>query len=238
MITEVTFARDFVSFWRLATPTMDGFVRRLNRGLYERDFLPMSSKVSPNRRAFVNEVAFHTFCKLVGARRLGQISIDLDRLVHESAGPLTGQMNGEKNVDNELGLSAEEVGDIREQVQRLQIRLTRYGRLVDIQCKPSFPGCGMVDRCEGDILVGAALIEIKAGDRPFRSVDLRQVLTYLVLNHAGRVRLLETVGLVNPRTGTSFEIGVEEFCFEVGGRHSSELFEFIAYAMSSGDVSR
>lgn len=61
MISETAYSRDFASFWRQTTPLMDGFVRRLNRGLYDRDFVPMTSNTLPTRRAFVNELAFSAF---------------------------------------------------------------------------------------------------------------------------------------------------------------------------------
>lgn len=236
MISEVAFARDFASFWRSATPTMDGFVRRLNKGVYTRDSLPMYSKTAASRRSFVNEVAFAAFCESVERNRSNQLAVSINDLTKEATKSVAGIVGNEDDIGNTL--SKNEANDAAEQIRRLHQRLSIVEGFSSIECRPIFPGCGIVDKCEGDIAIGGILFEIKAGDRPFRSVDLRQLLTYLTLNYAGGSRSFRAVGLVNPRVGISFEMGVDEFCFEVGGRHPTQLFEFIAYSLSSGDVSR
>jgi len=230
MISEIEFARDFASFWRLATPTMDGFVRRLNKGAYTRDFLPMGARVSPNRRSLVNELAFDALCRLIGAQKADEKVESIEDFV------LASSRAGLDDASD--GFSKDETQDAVEQVRRLQLRLLAGQGLTRIECKPPFPGCGLVDKCEGDVRVGSILYEVKAGDRPFRSVDFRQVLTYLALNYASSARAILRVGLINPRVGVSIELEAEDLCFEVAGRHPAQLLEFIAYSLSSGDVSR
>src|SRR5262249_39484161 len=70
---------------------------------------------------------------------------------------------------------------------------------------PVFPGCGWVMECAGDVLAGSTLFEVKAGQRGFRSIDLRQMLVYCALNFAAKTYDISTVCLVNPRTGTFAE---------------------------------
>src|SRR5579864_8207330 len=47
---------------------------------------------------------------------------------------------------------------------------------------PVFRGCGFVDECTGDLIIGNQLVEVKAGDRSFRATDIRQLLVYCALN--------------------------------------------------------
>lgn len=239
MISEVTFARDYASFWRLATPMMDGFVRRLNRGTYDRDFQPINAGTAASRRAFVNEFAFSTFCRVI------EIELATGNPHYESSDAISVVAN-QVDIPPHAGregnyfpaLSEDEVNDVTEQVFRLQRRLVLARASRKIVCRPSFLGCGIIDRCEGDVLAGNTLFEIKAGDRSVRSIDLRQILTYLALNHAGSTKLIDTIGLINPRIGISFEMPIDIFCFELSGRHATELLDFIVHNITSGDISR
>jgi hypothetical protein len=238
MISEATFARDFSSFWRLATPMMEGFIRRLNRGTYQRDFPPMTSATTPDRRAFINELAFTCFCIIVSKIQSDQQILSVDDLIKQAAATVhSAAMRGHWGGDYKIELLPEETEDAKEQISRLQARLF-CSNVGDIKCRPRFAGCGIIDHCEGDVIVGNILFEIKAGDRLFRSIDIRQILTYLALNHASRAQIIQTVGLINPRVGISVEIDADEFCFEVSGRDAGQLLEFMSYIFSSGDISR
>jgi hypothetical protein len=238
MISEVTFSRDFASFWRQTTPMMDGFVRRINRGGYERDFQPISARTLPNRRAFVNEVAFLAFCNITGNIKIDKPS-DLFRLIAESASVISALASQElRQGEYKENLSEDEIGDAGEQVKRLLVRLRESGDLKSIMPKPRFPGCGILDRCEGDIYIEKILFEVKAGDRLVRSIDLRQILIYLALNRASNSLEITGVGLLNPRVGISLEMNVDDICFAVSGRDSSRLLDAIIYGISNGDVSR
>ncbi|QEX20572.1 hypothetical protein FRZ61_04890 [Hypericibacter adhaerens] len=239
MISEITFSRDFSSFWRLACPMMDGFIRQLNRGSYDRDFAPMKVETAPNRRAFVNEVAFSAFCAITSSYLQGLKAVSVEDAIAENE-PLVRLLasQGERDGDYEQELSSDEVNDAGEQVRRLGRRLGPIGPSRAITCRPRFPGCGIIDACEGDVLVDGILFEIKAGDRSFRSIDLRQLLVYLALNHAGNGTAIRFVGLINPRVGVSFQMSADEFCFEVSGRSTAQLLDAVVYGIASGDISR
>lgn len=239
MISEVTFAHDFSSFWRTTTPNMEGFVRRQNNGAYDRDYEPMNARTASNRRSFVNEIAFEMFCNAINGRQRGKTKRPLNdhlqvavEMVRTAAGRLT------RDGDYDTDLSVDEIEDVREQVTRLMQRLSPAGSGETIVLNPAFLGCGFIDSCQGDVLVGSTLFEIKAGDRPFRSIDVRQLLTYLALNYTRQSYVIRSVGLVNPRVGISTEIEVGELCFQVSGRDYAGLLGAIIYAISSGEISR
>ena len=236
MISEVSFATDFTSFWRQLTPLMDGFVRQMNRGAYVRDSAPLRSEVVASRRAFVNEVAFQTYCRLQrspGADQQGMLQAAIDAAASEAKS--IARLGGWEG-DASAVLQEAERSDVRQQILRLRDRLDKVGG--SITCWPEFSGCGFVDSCKGDILADVTLVEVKAGERFFRAIDVRQVLTYLALNLACGAYSVSRVAIVNLRLGVSFEMSVDDLCFETSGRASSTLLDALIYAMSSGDISR
>jgi hypothetical protein len=218
---------------------MDGFIRRLNRGNYDREFQPMLSNIEANRRGLMNEVAFELVCRVIENQRNGGAALDIEKAIAGIV-PIIQQVaiHGERDGSYDGDLRPMEIEDVKEQARRLLSRLDADRNAATIVCKPTFRGCGMLDRCEGDVVVGKTLFEVKAGERPFRSIDLRQALTYLALNHAGNSIALDTIGMINPRVGISFEMPIDEFCFEVSGRDSAQLFDAMIHSVTSGDVSR
>lgn len=76
---------------------------------------------------------------------------------------------------------------------------------------PAFPGCGWVDDCAGDIFGSGTLFEVKAGERLFRSIDLRQILIYGALDFAGKTYGVINVCLVNPRMGVFWHESLDNF---------------------------
>jgi hypothetical protein len=138
----------------------------------------------------------------------------------------------------EGALATEELLDIEEQHSRL-LRMFSFGRPADgLLTEPIFPGCGIVDTCKGDLIVSDTLFEVKAGDRKFRSVDIRQLITYATLNQIAKRFRIDRIGLFNPRIGISVTIPVDDLCFEISGKRSDELFSQIASVISSGEISR
>jgi hypothetical protein len=160
MISELTFAREFASFWRQATPLMDGFVRRVNRAGYRRDFPPMRAATAPNRRAFVNEVAFDSFCPNIDAEQADQYLFPVGNVITESVLRVRSTAaNREGEGDYQAELSLQEFWDAAEQVRRLHLQLRTTEFIGMVVCKPNFSGCGMIDSCKGDVIVKNTLFE-------------------------------------------------------------------------------
>ncbi|MHB0773167.1 TNF domain-containing protein [Bradyrhizobium sp. 5.13L] len=135
-------------------------------------------------------------------------------------------------------VTEEELFDIEEQRNRLS-RMFCFDRGLDtLLIEPSFPGCGMIDAGKGDLIYSKALFEIKAGDRLFRSVDVRQLIIYSALNFVSNRFQIDSLGLFNPRVGISATISVDDLCTEISGKKSGDLFFDIVAAVSSGDISR
>ena len=96
---------------------------------------------------------------------------------------------------------------------------------------PSFPGCGLMANCRGDLLCGNTLVEIKArttgsGRKPFHPEDFKQLLVYCALNYlAGDAYDIQKIELYNPREGYLWESDVSEFIFLVSNSTAASLFE-------------
>ena len=238
MISETTFARDYGSFWKNTTPTMDGFVRKINAGLYEREFPEMAGAVPPNRRGFVNSIAFEAFSLGIAQQKSGVLvdPIQTRVIVAQTKVASKWQTLASSAGSFSLPMSIDEKIDAIQQNDRLEVVFRdRFGHL---SVGPRFNGCGIIDGCAGDILKERTLWEVKAGNRDFRAIDLRQLVTYTTLNFASKQYAISKLGLFNPRTGKSFDIDLDVFCYEVSGRTASELLPLIAYAVSNGDISR
>jgi hypothetical protein len=213
---------------------MEVFVRKINLQLYEREFPLMASNVHPSRRGFINEIAFQflvetgvtPFITREAEDRAISTARELIRSIEESRPSDTSPPN------------SEEMLDAKEQLRRLRIFFQIQSKGAALELSPTFAGCGFIDTCNGDIFFGNTLFEVKAGDRNFRSIDLRQILTYAALNYAQSKRAINYVGLFNPRMGISFSIGIDELCLEVSGHPASHTLSEIIRVISSGEISR
>lgn len=94
--------------------------------------------------------------------------------------------------------------------------------------QPRFKGCGILDSCYGDLLMGNTLYEVKCVERNLRSIDLRQVLAYCTLNYQSQQFNITEVCIVNPRRGISFKFNVESLAQQTSGMNSAELFHKIS----------
>lgn len=239
LISEATFCQHYSSLWRELTPAADLLVRRLNRGGYERYARPMSTKTDPTRRAFINEIAFTLFSNSVIGKNwfAGSLQANEVEQAATTARQLIIQIEGRDDGCKD-DPSDEERRDLEEQYRRLQAFFLRDRSVDQITVNPAFRGCGIIDTCSGDVLAGDTLWEVKAGDRDFRSIDLRQLITYAALNYISRSYHIERVGLFNPRVGIFFEVRLDDLCVEIGGMGSADMLAAVSYAISSGEISR
>ena len=102
--------------------------------------------------------------------------------------------------------------------------------------QPSLAGCGTVEPAQADVLLGRELIEIKAVQRPFRSTDLRQTITYAALAYSTDVAV-DCVTLLNPRWGTYHRVDVADLAPDIGAGSWAELMKDLVDAMSGLEVS-
>jgi hypothetical protein len=240
VIPVSAFCKMYSSFWKEVAPTTDMFVRRLNLGHYEREFPEMTIPTQATRRGFINEIAFAVFCQSVREGKgwpLGKLSQTEFNQAVASVRATTAREEVYGEIREDV-FGPEEFLDVEEQRNRL-MRFLFLNRSVErLVVEPVFPGCGIIDTGRGDLIASNILYEVKAGDRLFRSIDIRQLIMYGTLNHISKSFRIERVGLFNPRIGISATIPIDDLCFEISGKNSAELFAEIAAMVSSGEVSR
>lgn len=231
MIDVSSFATYYNAFWAEHTPTSEHFVRRLNLEYVERWSPPLGKPKEPIRAAFIAELAFSRFCAGIDGVPKGEI----DKLALVDTGKrLRPLLEDPVTLEGPLR-SVEE-----EQISRLESTLRSFftWRATCNVARPLFRGCGYIGTSEGDVLNGSCLFEVKTVDRAFRSIDIRQLITYCALNYLSRQYEISSIGLFNPRRGLYFEYLINDASREISGRPAQDLFDSIVHAVSSGDISR
>ena len=232
MISERKFSNSFSSFWNEILPTANSFIRRMNLSC-DRYCLPTDSPfdVNRDRRAVINELSFRIFMGLMKGKELSykdkkELSVNVSEYIQKLA----------PNITIDQPISKEEISE----AESLSSSLADYfsdGEIRDMQFWPLFSGCGRIHACKGDILFNNKLVEVKAGDRHFRITDIRQIITYLSLNHISKQYSIENVALVNPRKGLSFETTVEILIVDCSRRKPVDVFGDIIDFLSAEIIS-
>jgi len=228
MISERKFSNSYTSFWNQLLPTADLFLKKLNltSGRY---CLPTDSIIlDRNKRAIINELAFRIFNK-----RIKKEKFFLEILIRSVISYIKRLAPYETNI---VSLSEEEIAEAKEISQGLSIYFNSVEKVEDsaeVIIWPSFKGCGQLDECKGDIIYNNQLIEVKAGDRHFKIIDIRQIITYLALNFNSKQFELNQIALVNPRTGLYFNCSVNDLIESTSGKKPVDIFSEIIYFLSA-----
>lgn len=227
MISERKFARSYSSFWRLILPLSEAYVRHINSRLAE--YMPaFQLSVPPERSALVSEMGFRFFADLqlmrlaTDADNLERVSLQTWRYIKSLSGSL---------VDL-APPSGQDQGDAIIIADRIYKFFVTHESGQKIVARPKFAGCGLVDTCEGDVLAGSVLYEIKNVERDFRAIDLRQVLTYCALNHAKKSYEIDAIGLLNARSGSFLRINIDSLCRGMAGAPAGEVLPEIVQFLS------
>lgn len=236
MIDATTFAHSYNAFWQENTPMCEHFVRRLNFEELDR-FEPPMADTNTRDRAYIAEFSFSLFVEAMS-----------DKLQDEKRSKESVYQLAKENTDQRMKpyvrqglILLTEFDDAqRREVEGITGRLLRFFSQCEapIILRPSFPGCGYIDESEGDVICGQTLYEVKTVDRRFRSVDLRQVITYAALNFVSGQFSVESIGIFNPRRGLFFENTLDNVCAEISGRPAADLLAEVVETISSGSISR
>jgi len=233
MISEHKLASTYSSFWRVALPFSDAFTRRMNLATqafaqyYELD-------VASDRAALVSEMSF----RLLG-RIFRNAEASLDRAaVDESAQEAWSYIARFPDSGLLPAPTASEIAEAQVLSARLNTFFRDEGAGEPLIVNPSFDGCGLVDNCAGDILAGTTLYEIKNVDRNFRIVDVRQLIVYCALNAEKPKYPINSVGLVNGRSGRFYRIDLDLLALDLAGSSAADLFSEVVTFMSSELASR
>jgi len=238
MISERKFAERFTSFWHNALPRGAVVSRYINLQKTRFDY-PLQSEIPADRRAVVNELGFRLFAEQIQEGRINVEVLHPDHLDRISRAVV-------ETVRAELPLPARaEVGETNSReieeanllAQRLAEFFLEYVPGETLVPTPEFAGCGILESCQGDVLAGATLYELKSGEGNFRLTDLRQVLIYCALNHAFPRYSLRDIGLLNPRKGVFYTANVDDLVRWASGASADNLFFEMTHFLTSQGIS-
>jgi hypothetical protein len=242
VITETTFAINFASVWQLLTPNSESVIKGLNKTVLNLRRASFAWSRA-DRRAFVNEIGFELFAHRVRGAPAGHSEFSFDdrfSMAVAAAGTSLARFSfTSPQPDYPTNLERLEAMSLANGLHSFRRRVEYIARDWQQTCvHPRFRGCGILEACEGDLLIGDILVEVKSGDRNFRSIDIRQLLTYCALNSMEKQFNLRQVACVNPRRATYFRVDLETLCLQLCRKPSDELLSEIVYYLSSGDISR
>jgi hypothetical protein len=230
MISEHEFANRYASVWHDLTPRSDGYWKIENL-LVTREYTPIFSRTTKDVRGVINDASFRVFCvlcafkeKIDRTRILSEVdTVKLETIEYIRRFAPNSTIN-ESLFDDDC---REEVADL---AKRMLDHFTGHQLIVP---RPLFRGCGMISACEGDVLSGDCLYEIKAGDRAFRIADLRQLLVYSALAYSAGSLSFSKIGLFNPRTGSEWIRTLEHVCLSISGVRAVDTLSALANHFSS-----
>ena len=238
MISARDFADTYTSFWQIATPTSETLIREANR-VREHFAAPIETLTNPQTHSFVADVAFEmlreTYSPLQRSllqprrarARIKEIAQHRYAICAQSGSTWAVDVSNRTWVLSEAEALANRMADF----------FFEREVAVELLYQPRFRGCGIISDSFGDVIAGNTLYEVKTGDRPYRSVDLRQALVYAALNHAARDFTITHLALLNPRLGTFLKFDLESVTDQLAGKAAAELFGDIVHFISADTIS-
>lgn len=233
MISEKKFVSSHSSFWRAVLPLGESFIRTMNRSL-RKVADPYPSVFPSHRNAAISELGFRIFSDLnrVLLWNADDSAADAPLIITLAAST---QSHIEK-LGHGLSVSSmtrEERIEAIEIARQLSRHFAIHEPGQELVTRPFFRGCGILHACEGDVLAGTVLYEVKNVDRPFRLADLRQLLTYVALNAASPAYEISAVALLNVRSGKFFRIGLNNLSLAVAGFSAPNLLSEVINYLSA-----
>lgn len=247
MISEREFAQDFGAFWRTSLPFLSPLaVERIQleasvlRDVKSGFARPLSQLSRGKHNDFVAELGFELFARCVSQGesyrsvvRDGDAVDRSARAVRKRLSILREPMRIAAGQRTALVKQAVQVGG------RLELYFRRREGLGGLTIQPEFPGCGIFDKCFGDVRGDEALYEIKTVDRNLRSADIRQGLVYCALNHLAGLRPIQTLVILNPRRATEVVLDLEASAERFAGKTVAELFHEVgAFLVEFDEIHR
>jgi len=228
VIDATRFAHSYNAFWNSYAPICEHYVRQLNLHELDRVEPPMIESEVENS-SLIAELAFAMFER--GITKSNETDQELFNKIQSKIRLLPGG-----NSRPSAMLSVDEINEARELSRRMNSFFSHRRKAIIF--RPRLNGCGIIDQSEADVISGTALFEIKSVRRNARGGDIRQLLTYAALNFASQQFDFQSLGIFNPRTGVKYERSVDEVCWEISGKYSSEFLEDLLRAISDGGISR
>jgi hypothetical protein len=178
---------------------------------------------NPSNRALINQVAFEAVKEVVNLDPGSRHSWVKD--IHNLS-------QCEFKLIQEHWLSDAELNEAGTLSSRMITSLfsSKNGKIL---INPYFKGCGYINSCFGDALTdNLRFIELKDGDRPFRSYEFRQLIVYAALHMNAGGGVAKEIQVINSRRGVSVAVQFSDFSHEVSGRSSYDLLSEVVRSIS------
>lgn len=231
MISEITFAKDYTSFWNSLLTNGKNYVRLVNGTLVTDTHKPLIKESNHSAMiAFINLVSFKMFSFYIENKR-NLNSEEIHNICHTAADQLKrfSPFYHEFTIPDFFTIK-EEVNFITKHL------LTRYQNQ-EVVISPAFSGLGFLNRSEADLIFDNTLVELKSGERKFKLIDFRQILIYLTQNHFSKEPLdLEYFELFNPRMGILFESRIDDMVYQLSALTPVEVYEEIQYFLCNNHL--
>lgn len=211
MISASNFARH-TSVWAQTTPTLEQVVRWANDKLISTG-RAVPSGSDPQRHSLISETAF-----LLARHDQANDEPSLPDVESEAREFLSHLPRSDALTPALTHGEWSEINDIRDKI----FSYTHW--LPSVEFSPTVPGCGVVDQSIADIVAESELIEVKAVMRPIRSVDFRQMLTYVAMYYS-KGRSFNKLTLLNPRNSYLFSVTLDDLASGSSGKSAVELLQ-------------
>jgi hypothetical protein len=229
MISEVTLAKKFTSFWNQLLPNANHFIRLINGGLVEVCYEPFENTQRKENISLINVLSFRLF-KLAVKK---EISLDIltkknffksDYFNDIFNSSLIELEKFSKKSNFSLPLNGEELKQISLLFDQIYARFLKNINIMEVS--PVFQGCGFINQSEGDIYFTDTLVELKSGERKFSVTDIRQILVYCTLNHYATTgkRHIKNIELFNPRMGIAYKSTINDLSENLSALTPEDLF--------------
>lgn len=213
MITATTFSRGYSSFWQEVAPWLNGYVVHINNAELSRCGGAVASDDHPDHKAINNLIA--------------AIQFEMETNKLAESGEFSESQKRALSVIKYLPRSqieSYELSDLNQMVIMRQVSNLRRIYTKNIEFSPRFSGYSIISDCEADLIIGPRLIEIKAADRKVTPSDIRQLLTYLILNKlSANPIMIKRLELYNPRHARRYETSPEDLCSNISNISFSEI---------------
>lgn len=233
MISEKQLSLSFDSFWQRHFPLLNPtFVRWFNAGRKERLNLPDGTTLRPipmgkevDRFDVVAEVAFELSYETYQQRNGKPLDT---RKAFERALSRIAVIKGQGELD---ALSAVEILEAKALLGAYEAFFDSIYVRGEVLFRPRIKGTGILDQTEADFCTLSTLYEVKAVNRNLLSIDLRQVLCYLVAGLGSREYAWTHYCIFNPRLGVAYSGRVEELLSYLSGRTLPECIADVLDAL-------
>jgi hypothetical protein len=239
MTTIKEFCSGNSSRWASVLPRSADVVKYINENL-QRHSGATGVFADVNRQAFVSEYAFRLASVLW---KSGGLALEAEDL--KSKWARDEEVEASKYVSRLAGVSSG--GYVLWPTDEKAVLSQARGILAFIHAEaktekldrvvfwPGFRGCGVIAECQGDILIGETLWELKTTRYGYSSVNLRQVLCYATLDWLSGCYGFVRLGFFNPVLSRYFVSDIESLCQSCSALEAPYVFELIAGMMESVD---